>query len=156
MPSPLQRPLPLAVPAYRPLVGMDGAKHLLDLNEDYILGLIHDRALSYAWDIGIGVDRCCVRLLRASIDHYIQHGSRPHPLTERQVLSLILPPGHTKPFLTNPEVQRGLNCVGDHVLHLLAAGRLALQPGTTYSRGPAGSALVSVPSFENFLRNARL
>lgn len=146
----------LADAKHRPTVGMDGAKHLLDFNEDLILSLISDRTLSFAWHIGLGFERREVRILRVSIDHYIAHGSKPHALTEAQALALLLPPAHAKPFLTNGEVQRALNCTSDHVLHLVEAGDLALMPGTQYGRGPAGSALITVPSFQNFITARRL
>jgi hypothetical protein len=75
LPCPSQRHPDLRDRLHRPTVGLDGAKHLLDLNEDYIIDLIADRALSHAWNIGLGDERREIRLLRASIDHYIAHGS---------------------------------------------------------------------------------
>ncbi len=174
----IQRHLPLKDPTFRPTMGLDGAKHLLDLNEDYILDLVADRALSFAWNIGLGEERRELRLLRASIDHYMAHGSKPHALTEDQAFALLLPPGFSltpgfsqvirpaptsetvstvsRPYLTNGEIQRSLNCVSDHVLHLVESKDLKLQPKTDYRRGPNGSALITVASFERFLKSRRL
>ena len=85
--APVQRLLakpdgrPMEVQIFRPTVCLGGAKHLLDLNDDYILDLLADRTLSYSWNIGLGEERREVRILRASIDHYMRHGSKPHALT---------------------------------------------------------------------------
>jgi len=164
LPAATQRQLPIKDPIFRPTVGLDGAKHILDLNEDYILDLVADRALSFAWNIGLGEERREIRILRASIDHYIAHGSKPHALTEPEAIALMLPPAFqfkalqsiSRPYLTNGEIQRSLNCVSDHVLHLIESKALTLQPKTCYSRGPNGSALVTVSSFARFLKSRRL
>ena len=155
----MQRHLPIADPTFRPTVGLDGAKHLLDLNEDYILDLCADRALSYSWNIGLGKERRELRILRASIDHYIQQGSKPHTLAEPDAFDRLLPPGFPaaqRTWLTNGELQRALNCVSDHVLHLVEAKELQLLPRTDYRRGPNGSALITLASFRTFLQKRRL
>jgi hypothetical protein len=167
MPAVLQRTFDreLADPKHGPSVCLRGARYLLGLNEDYILGLIADRALSFAWNVALRPlaarprarqARREVRILVASIHHYIAHGSKPHDLAEPAAVKLLLPPGHEKPFLTTGELQRALNCVNDHILHLVEAGALQLQPNTTYRRGPNGSALVTLASFQTFLKHRRL
>lgn len=161
IPASRQRQLPLADPRIRPTVGMDGAKHLLDLSEDEILALLEDGRILFAWNIGLGEDRREVRILRHSLDDYLArltcppNQARPQ-LSEDAARKLLLPPGHDKPFLTNGQIQRALNCVSDHVLHLVDAKALTLQPGTKYMRGPNGSALVTVASFGQFLTARRL
>ena len=150
-----QRQLPLADPRHRPTVGMDGAKHLLDLSEDEVIALIEEGKLSYAWNIGLGEDRREIRILRQSIDAFWEQ-PRGTPIPESQAFKLLLPPGHDKPYLTNPQLQRALNCVSDHVLHLVAARELTLQPKTDYGRGPNGAALITVVSFRMFLNSRRL
>ena len=166
MTAPIQRNLPLSDARFRPTMGMDGAKHLLDLCEDEVLGLIDEALLTHAWNIGLGGERREVRVLRAAVDAYIawdqgrkdSRHARPstHSLSDAAACKLLLPPGHAKPFLTNGQVQRSLNCVSDHVLHLVAAKELALQPDTEYRRGPNGTALITVSSFESFLKSRRL
>ena len=163
-PSPIQLPLsdkarrPMRVATFRPTAGMESAKRDLDLNEDYILSLIADHSLSYAWDVGLGKDRRMVRILGASIEHFVAHGSKPHALTEDAAFALLLPPGLApdRPYLTNGQIQRALNCVSDHVLHLIDAKDLTLQPKTDYKRGPNGSALITITSFQRFLKSRRL
>ena len=145
------------------MVGMEGAKHLLDLGEDEILELIEEGRIAFAWNIGLG-ERREVRILRKSIDSYLSERDGCNAdrnivdtvPTDEQALRMILPPGHQGPFLTNGQVQRSLNCVSDHVLHLVEAGALALVPKTTYRRGPAGAALVTVDSFTKFIRARRM
>jgi hypothetical protein len=144
---------------HRPTVGMEGAKHLMDCGEDQVLELIETGEISHAWNIGLGADRREVRILRTAIDRYLQlpAGARAKSeLSEQAVRSLLLPPAHRKPFLTNPEIQRSLNCVSAHVLNLVEAGELELQVGTGYRTGPTGTALVTVQSFERFLQNRRM
>ena len=102
------------------------------------------------------------------------HGSKPHNLTEHEAFALLLPPGWRlpkscgetvtfmagtvaeRPYLTNGEIQRSLNCVSDHVLHLIESKDLTQQPKTDYRRGPNGSALVTVASFHRFIKSRRL
>ncbi|MEN6533051.1 MAG: hypothetical protein ABFD89_05270 [Bryobacteraceae bacterium] len=152
-------------PTFRPTCGLDGAKHVLDLNEDYILDLIAGKQIRFAWNIGLGKDRREIRILRASIDHYMAHGSKPDGLTEDAVFALLLPPGFQskldprhpdRTYLTNGEIQRSLNCVSDHVLHLVESGDLALEPKTDYGRGPNNAARITVVSFKAFLQSRRL
>ena len=106
-PKSLQRQLPLKDPTFRPTVCLGGAKHLLDLNEDYILDLCADRALSFSWNIGLGEERREVRILRASIDHDILHGSKPHNPTEHEAFALLLPPGWRLPKSDFPRAFAG-------------------------------------------------
>lgn len=156
----------LAVPPFRPTLGMDGAKHLLDLSEDEVISLIDQGLLSHAWNIGLGARRE-IRLLRRCIDAYAAWCANPRTgrrglpdtgsIANDAVIHLsLLPPGHDKPFLTNGQIQRALNCVSDHVLNLIAAKELAQLPDTKFGRGPAGSALVTLASFQQFLKSRRL
>ena len=155
----------LAAAPFRPTVGMDGAKHLLDASEDEVMGYIEEGLLSHAWNIGLGHERKEPRILRAAIDAFLYWSENPKrgrglPATahtsDAAVLKLLLPPGHTKPFLTNPELQRSLNCVSEHVLNLVESRELELLPGTSIRRGPDGAALVTTASFARFIKTRRL
>lgn len=169
MPATLQRNLPLADARFRPTLGMDGAKHLLDLSEDEILALIDEGLITHAWNIATpSAEKREVRILRQALDAYVTWNENPKlvparpgvPITanytDALIFSFLLPPSHVKPFLTNGELQRSLNCVSDHVLNLIDSRALELQPGTKYTRGPNGCALVTVTSFERFLKQRRL
>jgi hypothetical protein len=157
--SPAAQPqLPIRDPRHRPTVGIEGAKHLVDVSEDELLALIEDGRVSHAWHIGLGSLHREVRILRRSLDNYLARldGAKVTDPTDFEALTLLLPPGHTKPFLTGTDIQRALNCVSTHVINLIEARALVLQPGTSWTTGPAGSPLVTVSSFAQFLKTRRL
>ncbi len=143
---------------HTPAVQMDGAKHLLGLTEDEVLELIESGALSFAWNAALsGAGRRMVVVLRASIDFYRETlGAKRHELTDAQAFRLLLPPGHSKPFLSNGEIQRALNCGSEHVLNLFDAGELKKLPGSSIGRGPSGEALATLESFRRFIERRRL
>lgn len=140
--------------ALSPVLNMADAVETLELDEDTILSLVKDGAISHAWDIGLGQKRMELRILKVSVAHYLVHGSKPHLISDEEVFKLLLPPGHNPAHaLTNSQVQRRLKCFGQTILRLIEAGELeAIGPVPMGQQGAA----VTVESFQNFVLRRRL
>lgn len=138
---------------FRPMIGVDGAKAILDLGEDECLALIDSGELE-AFNIGIG-DRREVRFVVKTVEHYFRTlGSRPLELTFDEITALVLP--HAKPILTGKELQRSFNCCSTHIINLVCAKLLRTQPGTDWRQGPNGSPVITRASVVEFLKQRRI
>ena len=127
-------------------------------DEDDIKALWEEGFLLYAWNIGLG-EAIEARILPDCIEHYQRTlGSRPDPRTETQVTAALLKAMRVehKPYVPVSAVRLLLNCSSTQVYNLIEAKLLKVQPGTTWTTGPNGSALVSVESFKTFLQTRRL
>jgi hypothetical protein len=146
--------LDLRDPRFRPLLGMDGAKAMLDRGEDEVLALV-DEGFIEGFDISSGGrTRKEARLVLKTITHFLTTGgSRPQEWSDAQLLDLVLP--HGKPVLTGKELQRSFNCGSTHVINLITEKLLKIQPGTDWRQGPNGSPLVMRSSVEAFLKTRR-
>lgn len=136
-----------------PVFDMRGAVEALELDEDTILSLVEDGALSHAWDIGLGERRMELRILAASVGHYLVHGSKPFPLSDEEVFALLLPPGPARPFLSNAQLQRRLKCFGETILRLIKAGEL--EATGPIPMGQIG-ATITAESFKRFIKARRI
>ena len=154
-----------AVTRCRPTAGIECARHLMDMDEDSIVRLIEGGELSHAWNIGLGRTRSLCRILRASIDEYMAANGRPvdgggdlkpSRMTDAQVFNLLLPPGHSKPYLTGPELLAILNCSSSQLLALIAAKALKLERGCRIRKGRNGFPLVTVDSVRAFIERRRI
>ena len=158
----IQTRLDLRDPRRRPMIGMNGAMNLLDLDAWEIEPLLERRGekpTAYGRLIGfnIAVDetgRRELRFLTESLEHFLASLTNPklcpyYP-TWPQILKLVLP--HDKPVITGVELSAALNCDSQHVLNLLDARLLKLVPGSDpMRRGPNGSPALTRASFEDFL-----
>ena len=123
-------------------------------DEDDLKSLWEEGRILYAWNIGLG-ESIDARLLPDAIDHYARtQGKTPYPRTEDQVLAQLCM--SAKPWLTTTQLKIMLNCGATHIMNLIEAGQLKLQPGTQYGRGGANVALITIPSIKNFLKQRRL
>jgi len=122
-------------------------------DEDDILAMIEDGQLEYAWNIGLGASRT-IRIYPACIDHYLRTGgTRPFRGTCSDHIRRSL---GGKPFTTGTRLALLLNCGGTHVINLVEADALCLQPGTAWSPGPHGSPLITMQSIEQFFAQRRI
>jgi len=130
--------------------------------EDDVTALIEEGHLLHAWNIGLGQARD-IRIWPECISHYLrtagsqpstinhQPSTRRYPRTLDQVIAQMLQTN--KPYLTSSQLRLLLNCGPTHILHLVEAGALSLMPGTTYTRGPQGAALITIQSLKAFFQN---
>jgi hypothetical protein len=122
-------------------------------DEDDVLALIEQTgSLPWAWNIaprvGPGIARE-IRVLKSCVKTYAETGKRLK-LQWRDALDEIFF-GCNKPFLTGKEVKLVLNCSPSTVSNLLKATEIKPLPGTNWTTGPKGSALISCESFTDFL-----
>ena len=142
------------VPAKRgkPLLPVRGVCSLIDKSEDFVLALIEDGKIAWAFDVSLrGPERGRskeLRVLPAAVADYM-HG-RPCELTWASVFSLLLPDG---PIVTSLEIYRMLNVSGTHLYNLVRAKQIV--PCSTWRRGPKGKAQFAVVGFKEFLRARR-
>lgn len=162
--------LPMIDPRHAPLASMDVLQWALGRNADEVLTMIeaapnHDRKLRWAWNIATpGAERREIRVLSASVLEFI--GAHPEMVAfkvngwdgfkarrakDRDVWERILPPGHSKPYLTTPQVQRCLGCSEELVLDLVRAEQLRTFRATEFGRGRYGAALINNESLRCFL-----
>lgn len=148
---------PLQDARFRPTVSIETARVYLDEVSLHVRSLIDDGDLEWAWDVSTHrARRRYVRILRRCLEGYLAKGSRPESISQDAVWRSLLPPGHTKPFLSTPELERALNVERDLILDLIEAGELALLANTKPRRGQNGEALVTVESFKAFLGGRRI
>jgi hypothetical protein len=118
-------------------------------DEDDVLALIEEEGLlPWAWNIGLGSARE-IRVLASCVEHYAATGKRLK-LQWRDVLEEIFF-GCNKPFLTGKEIKLILCCSPTTISNLLKAKELNSLPGTNWTTGPKGSALIGCESFTDFL-----
>ena len=127
-------------------------------DEDDIKALWEEGHILYAWNIGLG-EAIEARLLPDSIDHYKRtQGARPDPRTEPQVITSLLRALRVehKAIVCARALRLLLNCSSTQIYNLLDAKLLKIQPGTTWTTGPNGSAIITIDSFKTFLQTRRL
>ena len=156
---PTQRKLVLDDAPTLALSTVETARHdIPGHDEDDIKALWEEGHLLYAWNIALGT-AIEARILPDCIAHYKRTlGSRTYPRTDDQVTADLLGAMHAtnKPCITVRTLRLLLNCSGTQLYNLIDAKILKVQPGTTWSPGPNGSALVTVESFKQFLITRRL
>lgn len=159
MPATLQRKLVLDDKPSVVLATVETARQLLvGHDEDDILSLIEEGFLAYAWNIALSTHAARdPRIFPDCIAWYARTmGKGTYTRTDDQVLAELLKTNGDKPFIKGTTVRLILNCSSTHLINLVEAKQLALQPGTSYQRGPTGTPLVTVASFRQFLRSRRL
>ena len=127
-------------------------------DEDDIKALWEEGMLLYAWNIGLG-EAIEARILPDSIDHYKRTlGSRKDDRTPAQVTASLLRAlrADHKPVISARDLRLLLNCSSTQIYNLIEKRTLTTQPGTSWTTGPNGSALITVESFKQFLTNRRI
>ena len=155
LPPAFQTQLGLRDPRFRPL--SDVKTVLRDLGE-FNIDADHVRQL---WEsqiilgFNIACDRrthCELRVLTKSIEFFRATGGRKyHELEWPQIFRLVVP--HKKPIVTGLEIRRALLCDRGHVENLIHNGCLTAVKKS--QPGPGGSWVVTLESFENFLKLRR-
>ena len=153
----IQRPIPIDDPPTIVLATVGAAREAIrGLDEDDVLALIESGDL-VGWNIGLGSART-IRILRSSIEHYRKTlGSRPQALVDLDlVLTVLLAQHRGKPWIKSTTLALILNCSRTHVINLIVSKALTILPKTSWGVGPNGAALITVPSFNQFLQIRRI
>jgi hypothetical protein len=162
----IQRELGLELPVSIPLVPMQVARVLLNLDDDYICEAIELSKIRWAFNIAApDAERGELRIHRDSLldachdknrfgSNWLRIpsngvGRRYDHLAELpNILRACLPPGD-KPFFPLASLARRWTCSPQHIQNLIDAGCLtALAPARM---GPNGSAMITRDSAERFL-----
>ncbi len=166
--SPIDLPLRLRSPRWRPLADADCVKWALDVSTEDIEQLI-DLGCLVVFDISVTMEsrsplmshRRELRFLTRSIEHYrLTLGMRRLELTWPQIARLILPLGQET--LTGAEVDALLSCDPNHRLNLIRAGELEPPRGRSkyraprWSRGRNCGPKITRESLEDFLERRKL
>lgn len=150
--------------------------HLPGHDEDDIVSLIEEGKLLYAWDIGLGAARE-IRILPDCVDHYARtFGRQPYRQTDAQVWATLCSAIHVSApcvgdpargrastggpcgpstFVTSRALSLLLCCGSTHILNLIRAKSLSIVPGTTWSTGQHGAALITLQSLQTFFETTR-
>jgi hypothetical protein len=148
----LQAPLPnLRVAIRQPLIGLNGASALLGMTSPELEQLLD---LGFLIGFNIAVDgtpgaRRELRILVESIQHY-DKTSRSFRIEWPALFRNLTP--HDKPILEGTEIKAILTCDDETITNLIRAGRLQVVCGTTFGRGRNGTPIVTMESYERFLK----
>ena len=122
------------------------------LDEDDVLAAVLDHTLSPAFDLGLEARRD-LRITRSALDFYRQTlGSRRRRISDREMFEELLKGHDGKPWIAGERVRFILNCSSTHLINLIDGGDLGQMPGTSYRRGPNGSAQIPLASFKDFMK----
>ena len=160
MTATLQRKLPLADATLCPVLTISGVRsELPGHDEDDVLALIEEGALEFAWNIALRVGDGIRRepiVLKKCVAHYLASGgARPLNWTDARAFKEFFN-GDEKPFIYGTTLKLLWNCSGTHIIALIEARELKVQPGTTWDRGPGNSPVITRASVEGFLKRRRM
>jgi hypothetical protein len=143
--------LPLNLPSRRPLVTLEGAVTLLDLDPIAITHACENGLIGWAFDLGTG-ERREVRIWRGSIAAWLRTGGRDgaKAVPAKEVIDDILP-GRD---LRSAELWRRLSISRQHLVTLLPA--LKVVAPATQARGVNAAELIARDSARRFLLDRRL
>jgi hypothetical protein len=143
--------LPLNLPSRRPLVTLEGAVTLLDLDPLAVTHACENGLLGWAFNLGTG-DRRELRIWRGSIAAWLRSGGRDGATAAREaeVLADILP-GRD---LRSSELWRRLSISRQHLVHLLP--ELKVVAKATELTGINATEVISRDSARRLLLNRRL
>lgn len=152
----LQRKFPLRDKTLCPVLTVSGVRSALPgHDEDDVLALIEDGSLEWAWNIALHVGdgiKKEPRILKSCVERY---GSINHQPSTINPLSEFFN-GDDKPFLFGTTLRLLFNCSSTHVIALIEAKELRVQPGSSWDRGPGNSPLVTRSSVEAFMKRRRM
>jgi hypothetical protein len=143
--------LPLTLPSRRPLVTLEGAVTLLDMDPLAITHACENGLLAWAFNLGTG-DRWELRIWRGSIAAWLRTGGRDGARTAREdeVLSDILP-GRD---LRSSELWRRLSISRQHLVSLLPELKVAVP--AQQNRGINAAEVISRDSARRLLLKRRV
>lgn len=148
------------------LAGIDTARlYLAGHDEDDVLCLIEEGFIAHAWNIALSNSdetRREIRIWPDCITWYSRtQGKGQYPKTEAQVFDQLfahrqseLPAAQR--HITSTRLRLILNCSSTHIISLIESKQLSVLPGTSWSTGPNGAALVTLNSITAFLKSRRL
>ena len=143
--------LPINLPSRRPLVTLEGAVTLLDLDPIAVTHACENGLLGWAFDLG-GGERRELRIWRGSIAAWLRSGGRDGAARtpEREVIADILP-GRD---LRSSELWRRLSISRQHLVTLLPD--LKVVAPATQARGVNAAELIARDSARQLLLSRRL
>jgi hypothetical protein len=143
--------LSLNLPSRRPLVTIEGAVTLLDLDPLAVTHACENGLLGWAFDLGTG-DRRELRIWRGSIAAWLRTGGRDGATTapEHEVLADILPSRD----LRSAELWRRLSISRQHLTALLPELRIVVP--AAQERGINASCLIALDSARRLLHSRRI
>ncbi len=143
--------LPLNLPSRRPLVTLEGAVTLLDLDPIAVTHACENGLIGWAFDLGTG-DRRELRIWRGSIAAWLRTGGRDgaKAAPEKEVLADILPSRD----LRSSEVWRRLSISRQHLGSLLP--ELKVVAPAAQERGVNAACLISRQSVTKLLQSRRV
>lgn len=148
--------LPLNLPSRRPLVTLEGAVTLLDLDPIAITHACENGLLGWAFDLGAGgpcgTHRRELRIWRGSIAAWLRTGGRDGAsrTPEAEVMADILPSRD----LRSAELWRRLCISRQHLVSLLP--ELQVTAPATQARGINAAELIAHTSVQKLLKSRRL
>lgn len=150
---PTQRRLAIKVPYEAPLMSLPTAAGILELDVDLLLHLVEERALAWAWNIGLGNRRKELRVLTRCVSGFKETNSTCNLGGESvgKIIGYILA-REKKPWVKGSRLKLLFACGETHILDLVNARELSVVDGTTWRRGPGGSPLILRVSVEAFLK----
>ncbi len=151
-PTRFQLALPITLPDDRPLIPLEAAQIILDLDEDSVLGEIERGTLGWAWDIRTeGATRREVRVWRRSL---LQRAAGQDATAELEgVVESIFKAGEDYRLM---QLARWLACSGSHVSNLIRDGLLALVGDRPKHSSAAAYTVVSRASVLRFFDSRRI
>lgn len=143
--------LPLNLPSRRPLVTLEGAVTLLDLDPLAITHACENGLIGWAFDLGTG-DRRELRIWRGSIAAWLRSGGRDGAsrAPEAEVMADILPARD----LRSAELWRRLCISRQHLSSLLPELKVAVP--ATQARGINAACTIDQSSVRRLLKARRL
>lgn len=143
--------LPLNLPSRRPLVTLEGAVTLLDLDPLAITHACENGLIGWAFDLGTG-DRRELRIWRGSIAAWLRSGGRDGAgrAPEAEVVADILPARD----LRSAELWRRLCISRQHLVSLLPEMKVAVP--ARQQRGINAACVIAKDSARKFLLARRL
>lgn len=114
---------------------------IADRNEDYILALVDEGILPFAWDLaGKDSKRRELRLLMTDFKEWVKNPTAwlargADTRNHEEVIASLFP--HSRPELRGTELQRMFSCGHSHIINLIKDGLLTAT--TEILTGPNGS-----------------
>jgi len=135
----------------------DARRQLPGHDEDDILALIEEGRIDHAWNIAVHLDTAReIRIWPDSITRALQPSTCNLQPVRSPVESIMHIATGDKPFARGKILALVFNCSRSHIINLVEARQLAMQPGTSYERGPNGTPLITLSSLKHFLTSRRI
>lgn len=137
------------LPLLRPLVSLDFAATVLNVDWNKARALIEDGSLLWAWDIGRNPQRPLIRIFARSLADYVERRPAPKSIPTLESILEEIFPAHG-PAITANYISRRCGVDPEHPANLIRAGKLRLARGTTFKLGRNSSPMVDFNSIAQF------